>query len=154
MKNAIIVVIILFFTINVQAQTFDYLANIKFNSPEDYVLAENTVKKCSDFILTTPADPYNIDRADAMRFILRWMDGTPDYSFDLDEHAMGLTQNDAELMTVYFSSLVKAALENKDKNNDERTAIAVDHFLDYCANSDNKVRKNKEIKKLLKERSS
>jgi hypothetical protein len=155
MKRTILFFAIACMALQVYSQDFSRLKDITFTKADEYKPAEAQVLECSDYLLSTPIDKNNINRAYAIQYILKWMEGTPDYTFSIDKNAMDLTGKDPELISVYFAALSKAALDNNEKklSTDDITKKATGYLLDYCANPDNKVKKTKALKKKLKERS-
>ncbi len=140
-----------FITFSSFAQSAADIPSLTFKSEEDYRKYEGEVLKSADLVLNTPLNEREKVRERAVRFILRWMEGTPDYSFALGEDFINLTKGNEDLPGVYLSALVKAALDNRI-NGEAINAQGRELFLDYCANENNKVKPNKKVKKLLKAR--
>ena len=89
-------------------------------------------------------------RKDAITFILKWMGGTSDYSFAVDEAMKKITNDDRDLVGVYAACITKYALE-KGKGVD-REDLKYNSFLllaKYCENTGNNYKPRGEVKKLI-----
>lgn len=133
------------------AQRAADIPSLTFKSAEDYQKYESEVLKSANFILQTPVTEAALKRSKHTVFIMKWMEGTPDYTFNLGEDFMRLTKGNDELPSVYLSAMVKAALDNK-VDDEAIDPIAKKLFLDYCANESNNVKYNRKVKKMIKAR--
>jgi hypothetical protein len=138
------------------SQDFSGLKNYKLEAAGDYKPAEKQLLECCDFLLNNPVKQNELDRNYAIQFIMRWMEGTPDYTFNIDKEVMDLTGGESELLSLYFAALSKAVVNEPvlAESQEQLTSKATDILLDYCANPDNQVKNSKKIKKLLKTRQS
>ncbi len=132
---------------------FSDLPNIIMKEKEDYKPQESNVLLCAKFLLSTPMD--NQYRPVVSSFIFRWMMGTPDYKYDIDDDVTKLINKDNEkesLLPVYMAALAMYSLENpNDAGN--KSAMKLNAFkitLDYAANKAFKVKQTSEVKKLIK----
>jgi hypothetical protein len=154
MKNIILVFFLLAFTSNGISQNYQHLDKIILKDSIDYVENEERVLECSNFILGSSVDVIekSIKHLNALKFIIRWMEGTPNYSFNLDKSMMDATNSNSTLLSVLFASLTKTAIENKDFTKDSKTINykSIITFIYYCENKNNKVKQTKYIKKLIK----
>ena len=113
------VLFILFTASTSFAQIYKHLPNEVFLHKEDYGNSEDQVLEVSKFILSNPIVKDNSDRLNAMQYLLKWMEGTPDYTFSIGETVMGLTDGDLDLMGIYFAAACETAIQNK---NSDKTA--------------------------------
>ncbi|PIB36164.1 hypothetical protein BFP72_12540 [Reichenbachiella sp. 5M10] len=126
-----------------------------FKSIEDYKTAEPTVLETANFILDTPADLDELKRLNSFQYILKWMEGTPDYTFSIESEAMQLTDGKTELLTVYLSAMTKAVLDSSSPlTNEQVQAKAKEYTVQYCAKEENHIKPSKAIKKILKSQKS
>jgi hypothetical protein len=144
-----ILTLTLFFGMGAFAQTVPNFDAIKLEKAPDYKLAEPYVLQTANYILTTPYKKEDKDKINALRFMGKWMNGTPDYSFALGdmEDKIG---NDVDLLGLYMVSKAKYMLENKANAKDPKMVKlnATILLLDYCGHKDNQVRMTKQLKKL------
>ena len=132
------------------SQTFNEAwADIKFEKAEDYKAHEAEILQCAKYILTVPMNDFN--RQDALNPLAKWMSGTPDYNFVINERVTKLNDGNEFVMSVYMSSMVKFVLENKDKakNPDEVELQSFSSMLDYMADHDHKFRITRDIQKAI-----
>ncbi|MEZ5069913.1 MAG: hypothetical protein R2751_02825 [Bacteroidales bacterium] len=155
MKKTLLTIAFLLTSMWAFNQDFTSLADIAFNNAEDYRTKEALVKECASFILSQPYKSEEQNKLYGIQFILRWMEGTPDYMFSLGQDYSDLCKNDLELSTTYLAALALAAVDPAvvDKSSDNLSKQAKEFFLDYCARPENKVKTNRSIKKALEEKS-
>jgi hypothetical protein len=131
------------------SQTFDDAwTEIKFEKPQDYKAHEGEILQCANYILAVPMNDFN--RQDALNPLARWMAGTPDHNFIINERVTKLNDGNEFVMSIYMSSIVKFVLENKEKaKNNEVELQSFGTMLDYMANRDNKFRITRDIQKAI-----
>lgn len=132
------------------SQTMPAVADIKLTAKEDYRAADTIAFQVANYILTTPSEEKNTQRLNGTSFLLRWMEGTPDFSFEIDEKVVKYFVKDVDLMAVYMAALTQAGLQNRNvKNTKALTSIAVKKFIVYINNSSYGVKINGKLKKLI-----
>jgi hypothetical protein len=116
----------------------------------DYRAAEPIALQVCNYILSTPTDDKSLPRLNGTKFLLDWMGGTPDYSFDLDKDVIKYFEKDIDLMGVYTASLTASAIQNKSvKDPKTLTSLAVKRFIAYISDNNNKVDLNSKLKKMI-----
>lgn len=136
------------------SQDFANLGSLKMKSKKAYEKNEPLVLECATYLLSHPAKENEPHRLEATRFMMRWMEGTKDYSFALGPDFTTLTGGKPDLLNIYLASLVKVALESDSeiidpaKINEQGKEL----YLDYCAVPENGVKPPSEVEKLLKKR--
>jgi len=154
MKTIITVSLAMLLTIALNAQDYSDLEKIKMEDRADFTSNEEMVIQCSDYLLNSAANILDKDenRMNAAKFIMRWMDGTPDYMFNIDEPIGVITRSNPELLGIYLAAMSKYVLEHKDKaeDYDEVKYNTFLTFINYCSNPANKVEQTNEIKELIK----
>jgi len=132
------------------AQNASNYAKIVLEKPRDYKAADSMVLRLSNYLISSPIDGDKSERLLTEQFILRWMTGTPDYTFNIDDKTKALGEN-LDLMGVYFASMIKFEMENitisKDKDKVNLGTWKI--LLAYCENPDNHVKITKRLKKLM-----
>lgn len=155
MKHLLLPVLFMLCSMGLSAQSFEELKEIELASAEDYKQAEGHVKAASNYMLSQPiTDENRQQRLYAINFIMRWMEGTPDYKFNLGKNFSDYCGNNIDLSSLYLSAMAKTAVENPvlAKNEEEIITRAEAVFLNYCAQKENKAPRNRAIKKALKNR--
>ena len=134
-------------------QNFSELAKSEFESAESYKPAESQVLICANYLFDNPANKSELNRLNSVQYIMKWMTGTPDYTFDIGEKAMELTKGNSDLLGLYLAAMSKVVIDNKGGklSSDDIYNGAEKILVDYCSVSDNKIKPSKKIKKLLKE---
>lgn len=125
--------------------------SITFDTPEAYKANEDKILECANFVLTGPAEPTDPARKSAMNALSRWMSGTPNYKFVIDESIGKLMEKNEAVLSVYMAAMTKYTLENKERKIDpsELKLNAFEELLSYSENSANKVPMTKELKRAM-----
>ncbi|HMF70275.1 MAG TPA: hypothetical protein VK616_02310 [Flavitalea sp.] len=124
--------------------------NIKLEQAADYRAADSIALGASTYLLSTPFAEDNIGRLKSLSFVIRWMTGTPDYSFTLDEVAGKIVKGNDNLLGLYMAAMTKYSLENKESSKDQKLVKlnALTSLLNYCEDVNNNVKMTKQLKKL------
>jgi len=136
--------------LNIFAQKTSQYDNILLNSAADYRKAEPQVILATDYVYSTPIDKENLNRKNAVSFIMKWMAGTSDYSFGMDETISKIAGGDNDVLSIYFVSLAKYALaKGKGVDRDELKYNAYVMLATYCENPNNNYKPKAEVKKMI-----
>jgi len=124
--------------------------NIKLDQTEDYKLAESSVLKAANYLFSTKYDKEDLERLYAIEFIMKWMGGTPDYSFEVDENFTKPFVTETDLLGLYMSAIAKFALEHKAQANDTKAINlgAAKMVVDYSNKPSNNLKQTGELKKM------
>ena len=150
MKFAFLTILAMLAALTGFSQSMPPIDSVRLATAADYRAAEPTALQVCNYILSTPSDNKSLPRLNGTRFLLDWMGGTPDYTFDLDKNVIKYFEKDIDLMGVYTASLTACAIQNKSvKDSKALTALAVKKFIAYISNGDNKVELNSRLKKMI-----
>jgi len=137
-------------TLGLAAQGLMQYDNIPLKTANDCRKAEPQVMLAADYVYSSSIDKKDKNREGAIGFIMRWMNGTGDYSFVRDETVMRVCCNEKELIGIYMACTAKYAL-SKGKAVD-REDLKINSFLllaKYCENPANNCKPHGELKKLI-----
>lgn len=144
-----ILIMAIFFSFGVFAQTLPNFDLIKLEKAPDFKQAEPYALQTANYLLSNPFKKDDKDRMNSLRFMGKWMNGTPDYSFAIAgvEDFVG---KDNDLLALYMVAKAKYILENKANAKDIKLVKlnAVTLLIDYCNNKNNSIRMTKQLKKL------
>ena len=112
-KITFIAIITLFCNISF-GQNFSELANSEFESAESYKPAESQVLLCANYLFNNPTNEAELNRLNAIQYIMKWMAGTSDYTFDIGEKAMELAKGNSDLLGLYMAAMSKVVIENNE----------------------------------------
>lgn len=148
--KAITFIICSFFTTCSFAQTFTNYNDVKMEQASDYKIADSFALEASNYLFATPFEKNNTQRLRSLSFIIKWMSGTPDYSFTLDEVASKLIKGNDDLLGLYMAAMTKYSLENKELSKDKKLVKlnAITLLLNYCEDAKNNIKMTKQLKKL------
>jgi hypothetical protein len=123
---------------------------ITLSKAADYKTAEPAVLQASHYVLSTPFNKDDQSRLYCTQFILKWMTGTPDFSFSLSGKPLKAFKDDVDLLGLYIAAMTKYSIENPAiaKNQDSVCLQAMTIELNYCNNPSNNMKMNKPMKKL------
>lgn len=152
MKNLLFGFCFLFsFNLTTIAQDFEKIAGIEFIQKGDFKTYEAEVLQCANYVLQQPNDKNNVNRLLSLQTVIKWMSGTPDYSFAIDESIGGIMKKNDDVLGVYMAAMTKFVLENPGQAKDQ-SAVKLNAFiylLDYCSNPANKIKQTKELEKAI-----
>ena len=148
MKKLLLIIILISAAGKLFAQNLPPFDQYKFVNNADYKSADTAVLQTVNFLLSTPIDQNIPARLKAGQFVMRWMEGTPDYTFSLEQNAIKYLSGNVDLMLLYMTSMAKYALENKSNDVKVTTINGVKILLTYVDNPVNNVKKDKNLKKL------
>jgi hypothetical protein len=154
MKKFLLIIAIAFAHQFSFGQNFSELANYEFKTAESYQTEKGKVLLCANYLFNNPANQAELNRLTSLQYIIKWMEGTPDYTFEIGQKAMELTKGNSDLLGLYFAAMSKVVIENKEGelSNEEIYNRAEELLVNYCADSSNKMKPSKKIKKLIKSR--
>ena len=137
-----------FFTLCTNAQ--NAYSDIKLEAKEDYKLAEPAILKASNYLFTSKYDKEDLERLYAIQFIMRWMNGTPDFTFELTEKFSKPFLHETDLLGLYMAALAKYAIEHKEqaKDNKKLNLNAVKMVIEYSNKTSNNLKQTGELKKI------
>ncbi len=132
------------------AQELPNLKHVKLNKKAHFKDIEPLVLKVTDYLFTTSVDEKNESRREAGQFLIKWMNGTPDNIFFLEEKETHFFDTDTELMLMYMAALTKYTLLNKSVNNQQDKILgAMQLVLPYLDKQENKKSWSKELWQLV-----
>lgn len=128
--------------------------SISRNDRSDFRNAEPKALEAANFLLNTPLVESKADREKAMKYMIMWMEGTPDYTFYIDNNIGSFTRSSNTLLVVYMACQTKNSLENPflGNNRDELKYKSVEMYMDYCLNPSNNVKIFRQLERLVKAR--
>lgn len=135
---------------SVFSQNTSQYDNIPLTSAANYRKAEPQVILASDYVYSSPVDKENMNRKNAIAFIMKWMGGTSDYSFGMDETISKIAGGDNDALSMYFVCLAKYALDKgKEVDREELKYNAYLLLAKYCENPGNNYKPKGEVKKMI-----
>ncbi len=152
-KNILILAVILLANISF-SQNFKKLVNYEFKTEESYTTEMDNVLECANYLFENPNDENELNRLIATQYIMNWMNGTPDYTFEIGDDAMSLTKGKQELLGLYLAAMTKVVLDNPEEelSNKEIHNQSQEILVKYCSDENNNIKPSKKIKKIIKSR--
>lgn len=145
----LLVTIIVCLPFRLVAQDYSTLKDIQLTDSKSCLEAQNKVVECCNYLLNSPCVD-NITDLDATRFIMSWMDATPDFSFSFENGFFVSMKNDLNLTGRYLASMAKTAIESNIKQNTVELQLqAITKVLEYAELPIHKVKITKKLKKYI-----
>ncbi len=155
MKRLILSILLFGFVGNISfSQNLLGFENISGNDRNDFKAAEPKALEAANYLLSTAIDENIQDREKALKYMLMWMEGTPDFVFYIDENITVFTRSNELLLKVYMACLTKESLANRAvaNNRDEIKLKSIEAFMDYCLDPENRVESYRQLEKLVRAR--
>lgn len=96
MKMKLFSLSILLISINIFAQDYSKLSEINLTKVSDYRDNEPKVEECANYILGQSIESNELNKPYCIKFIMKWMEGTPDYSFSLGTDFTDFCKNNTD----------------------------------------------------------
>lgn len=133
-------------------QSLPNYTTIALEDKEDYnAEAEAAALKAANYLLESPVAKKDLYRLNSAAYLLKWMTGTPAYTFSLDDDLAKVWKSNDDILLVYMASMSKYVLEHPDqaKNAQDVKLHAFKLLIDYVKVPKNNIKVNGELKKLV-----
>lgn len=145
-KAGLVFLLLLLFATTGFAQELPNLKQVKLNKKAHFKDAEPTVLKVIGYLFETPIDSKSSNRHQAGEFLIKWMNGTPAYTFVLEDRETNFFNTDADLMLAYMAAYTKFTIENPTiKDQKELVLGAMNIVLPYLNKQEQKKNWSKEL---------
>jgi hypothetical protein len=151
MRKTILATLCSFAILSSSGQTVPDYASIKLETKSDYTPeVDKKALQAASHLLTTPPGKEDPSRINATQFLMRWMTGTPSYTFELDATVAKISDARQELLIVYLAAMVSYAMENPSEGKDKlkMKVGTAKRLLQYC--QQHNIKLSGELKKLNK----
>lgn len=149
-KLGLISLLFLFVVFNAKAQQLPPIDRFTLNTEEDYVAADKIALDVADYLFQTPFITDDDNRIKAARFLNRWMDGTPTYTFMIDEDFTDYFEGKPELTDMYMAALTRFTLRNPGVTDEDKVSIgSMKQVIGYASDENNKVFLPERMEKLV-----
>lgn len=140
----------LFAAMQLRAQTMPQFDHMKLASKKDYKLADSTVSQLSAYLLSVPINRDTATRINAAQFLMKWMEGTTEYTFVINENNTRAFIHNTNLMAVYMAALCKTALQYKPGVDSKFVTLnGTKRLISYISNPANQVKNTKALQELI-----
>jgi hypothetical protein len=146
------IIVFLFALLNrpVFSQQLPDYTKVSLTQASDYKAAEPQVLQAAIYMLSTPYNKEDLAWLNAIQFIMKWVEGTPDYSFTFGSSTTKIFKDKMELLSLYIAAMARYSLENPGSAKDPNAIAfnAMSTVLTYCNNTANNMAMTKPMKKL------
>jgi hypothetical protein len=104
------------FTSKSLGQTYEVPTNYQFKSKEDFASYEPQIIQTAIWLESTPIDKEAAKRQQANAFLIKWLEGSPNVTIEIQAYVMDLAKENAEFLAVFMGGWTKYKLQNIDKN--------------------------------------
>ncbi len=106
------------------AQEFAVPQNYKLDKPEDYAKYEADVLKSIDYLESIPLDDSSEKTVKANAFLLKWLEGSPTVTIELNAYVVKLCEKNKEFLMIFMGGWTRYALQNPDSVNSLKGNLA------------------------------
>jgi len=111
--------------------------------------ANKNVLQTADYLLTNPIDKDHSDRMNAARYLMEWMESSPDFTFSFDSHFAAVSK-EVDISAIYIASMAKYQIPaNKKVVTSAESAQIWENFAKYIADPSNNAKPKGELKKMV-----
>jgi len=104
--------LLLFLSINSNAQSFEVPKGYDFKSPEDYARYEKDIIEAAKWLKATPFNQEADKRKDVSAFVVVWLTGSSNVSVTLESWLLDFEKKNDGMMVLFMASYSKWVLEN------------------------------------------
>ncbi|MGH1386226.1 hypothetical protein [Kordia sp.] len=116
-KKICILTVLLCTFATIQAQDFK-VPNYVFEKAEDYAKYEQDVVAATKWLIETPINSQANKRAKVNAFLLKWFEGTPNITFNINSDIVTFMEESPESFMIYLAGWASYCIENKDYKNE------------------------------------
>lgn len=132
-------------------QDFEVPVNYKLDKSEDYAPYEKRIIACIDWLEKTPINEEKEKREAAKKFLMKWIEGSPNVTIELQGFITTFADKNPELLLAFMGGWTKFVLENPEYLKDKvRGNVAGLRSLLKVYSMGNGMKKDKDIDKLVK----
>jgi hypothetical protein len=149
MEKPFVIIAFLFTSIVLHGQQFPDYDTITLRTKQEFTAeVDKTALGAANYLLATPIEGDSVQRLKAAKFLYRWMNGSPVYSFTLTEPAGKISKANNKMMTIYLAGMAKYSLEHPSAKDDKKKVKlnAAKTVLAYCRKY--KITMDGELKKM------
>lgn len=146
-----IMLFILVNTVTICAQEYNIPKDYKFETKEAYKTYESQIKETIEWLLQTPLGKEANKRRDAFKFLMDWIDGTPNVTVGLDQRIINFISVNPEMLVPFLSGWVKYSLDNDySKDNIQCNKAGVEAVVTFYRKNKGYLKKDGNIEKYEK----
>ena len=132
------------------AQEFEVPQNYKLEKPEDYAKYEADVLKCVDYLENIPLDDESAKTIAANAFLLKWLEGSPNVTIELNVYVVELCDKNKEFIMLFMGGWTRYALQNPDSVNSLNGNMAGLESIIKVYQQGQGVSRDKKVEKIIK----
>ena len=136
-------------SLGLQAQDLGDLNLEDLKTAEDYRKVDPLALKCSEFVFASEIGKHEEDKKMCASFILVWMTGTADYSFEIGEDFVALTEIDESYGLLYLAAQANVALSEKETDPNVINEKALEKLFAYIESQEDGSKRMKKVRKKL-----
>jgi len=150
MSKIVFIVVLLLSSAVSFCQTYYPYQDIKMETPAEFKAAEPIALHAATSLLSTPFKKEDADRARALKFLVKWMNGTKEFKFSVSARIQEIA-DDHDFFGLYTAAMAKFCLENKSLAGTIQVVedSSCKLVLDYCENPSNNFPLKKKHRRIL-----
>jgi hypothetical protein len=124
------------------------LPEYKLETKEDYAKYEQDMVKCADWLEANPVKTEDLKRAQINVFVLKWLEGSPSVTINVDKKLFDLLGENHHLLSMFFAGYARYVLQNNFSKDSTKANTAAMKSVINLFNLGG-VKKNKHLQKAI-----
>ena len=150
MKRVFLFTVAIVFANGVFSQNFEVPKDYKLEKKEDYVLYEQDVINCVNWLMNTPLDANASKRKKANSFLLEWVTGCSYVHLEINTNIVSFPSS-PDLLLIFLGGWAKYSLESKDFDDKIAGTIAgIESVISFYSKNKKSLPKEKNVEKYIK----
>ena len=151
MKKIILILICSVWITGLFAQEFEVPLNYELKKAVDYPKYEKDIINCVDWLMKTPVNSDSIKRQNAMKFLAKWMNGSPNVTIEINPGIVNFMEPNSDLLVIFMGCWTKYSLETQDfKNKHNSNLKGLEGVIAYYQKNKQYLEKDKNVEKYVK----
>ncbi len=151
MKRTFNLLMLIAASLALNAQDFEVPKDYRLVDGEDYAPYEQDIIHCVDWLINTPLNEQTEKRADANKFLLQWLTGSPDVHIEIKPEIVTFLSTTPDLLMIFMGGWAKYSLKTKkfdDKING--TLKGIESVIEFYQKNRGFLKKDKHVEKYIK----
>lgn len=151
MKTTIIILISALFSFGSLAQTIEIPKDYKLKEAADYEKYESEVLQCITWLKGNSLDKNKSKQKRAMKFVMDWVDGSPDVMVMIDGNLLNFLDSSPHLLFYFIAGWTENSVMTENHKDVSANALAgMEMVLQVYKNNKGLTGKDKAVEKWLK----
>lgn len=150
-KFNLLLVAVLFCSLNLFSQEFTVPQNLRLENAEDYALLEKDVLNAINWLSETSVTEQQTKRKEVNAFLLKWLAGCPYVHIEIKSEIVTFMGSSPELLMMFMGGWAKYSIETKEYDNKIAGSLAgIEMVITFYEKNKVNLPKDKNVEKYIK----